>query len=260
VDKNQKEAMQHLVDDWFVGGHEGSIILASTNKDVDALNRLARRRLKAEGKLIGEDVDVVSEGKKLKLAIGDRIVFKKNQKPKKDKKRYNLSVKNGELGEVLSIHITKAGHDVIRVRMGDGREEEFRSRDYDQFSCGLAISHHKSQSTTFEQAYVYSSSVTSMINKEMSYVAMSRAKQSSKLYFTASAFSDEEKERMYSLLSRSSQLEVALDKNNNYRSELPWQSKTVLDELLENLDEIETQIEKEAEERQELADELSKGR
>jgi conjugative relaxase-like TrwC/TraI family protein len=232
VDKNQREAMQHLVDDWLVGGYENSIILASTNKDVGALNRLARRRLKAEGKLIGEDVDVVSEGRKLKLAIGDRIVFKKNQKPKKDKKRYNLSVRNGELGEVISIHITKAGHDVIRVRMDDGREEEFRSRDYDNFSYGLAISNHRSQGATFEKSYVYSSSVNTMINKEMAYVAMSRAKQSSKLYFTEQAFSDEEKERMYSLMSRSSQLEVALDKNNNYRSELPWQSKTVLDELL----------------------------
>lgn len=259
VDKNQKEAMQHLVDDWFVGGHENSIILASTNKDVDALNRLARRRLKAEGKLIGDDVDVVSEGQKLKLAIGDRIVFKKNQKPKKDKKRYNLSVKNGELGEVLSIHITKAGHDVIRVRIG-GREEEFCSKFYDAFSLGFCTSIHKSQGSTFEKSYVYSSSVNSMINKEMAYVAMSRAKQSSKLYFTESAFSDEEKERMYSLMSRSSQLDVALDHTDDYRSQLPWQNQTVLDELETNSAELQTQSEKKTQEREELSDSLANER
>ena len=260
VDKNQKEAMQHLVDDWFVGGHENSIILASTNKDVDALNRLARRRLKAEGKLIGEDVEVVSEGRKMKLAIGDRIVFKKNQKPKKGKKRYNLSVKNGELGEVLSIHITKAGHDVIRVRMDDGREEEFRSKDYDAFSYGFCTSIHKSQGATFENSYVYSSSVNSMINKEMAYVAMSRAKQSSKLYFTESAFSDEEKERMHSLMSRSSQLDVALDYADDYRSQLPWQNQTVLDELETNSKELQAQTEIEAKEREELADNMARDR
>jgi len=260
VDKNQKEAMQHLVDDWFVSGHEDSIILASTNKDVDALNRLARRRLKAEGKLIGNDVDVVSEGRKLKLAIGDRIVFKKNQKPKKDKKRYNLSVKNGELGEVLSIHITKAGHDVIRVRMGNGREEEFRSRDYDAFSYGFCTSIHKSQGSTFEKSYVYSSSMNSMINKEMAYVAMSRAKQSSKLYFTESAFSDEEKEHMYSLMSRSSQIDVVLDHVDDYRSQLPWEQETVLGELDGNSEQLQTQTEKAAQERENLSNELSKDR
>ena len=260
VDKNQKESMQHLVDDWFSGCYEGSIILASTNKDVDALNRLARRRLKAEDKLIGDDVDVVSEGRKLKLAIGDRIVFKKNQKPKKDKKRYNLSVKNGELGEVISIHITKAGHDVIRVKMDDGREEEFRSKDYDAFSYGFCTSIHKSQGSTFERAYVYSSSVNSMINKEMSYVAMSRAKQPSKLYFTEQAFSDEEKERMYSLLSRSSQLDVALDHTDDYRSQLSWQSQTVLDELETNSAELQAQAERGTQEREKLSDEVAKER
>jgi len=259
VDKNQKSAMQHLVDDWFVGGHEDSIILASTNKDVDALNRLARRRLKNEGKLIGDDVDVVSEGRKLKLAIGDRIVFKKNQKPKKGKKRYNLSVKNGELGEVISIHITKAGHDVIRVRI-DGREEEFRSKSYDAFSYGFCTSVHKIQGSTFKRAYVYSSSVNSMINKEMAYVAMSRAKQASKLYFTEQAFSDEEKERMYSLMSRSSQLDVALDHADDYRSQLPWQNQTVLDELESNSAELKVQAEKEAQEREGLSDDLAKER
>lgn len=231
IDKNQKEAMQRLVDDWFSDGHEYSIILASTNKEVNALNRLARRRLKAEGKLIGDDVDVVSEGQTLKLAIGDRIVFKKNQKPKKDKRRYNLSVKNGELGEVVSIHITKAGHDVIRVKMDDGREEEFRSKDYDHFNYGLAITNHKSQGATFEKAYVYSSSMSSMINKEMAYVAMSRAEHSSRLYFTKKAFGDEERERMYALMGRTSRREVALDRNSAYQSMFPWLQQSVLDEI-----------------------------
>jgi len=259
VDKNQKEAMRHLVDDWFKQGHADSIILASTNKDVDALNRLARRRLKAEGKMIGDDVAVVSEGRKLKLAIGDRIVFKKNQKRQKGKKRYNLSVKNGELGEVISIHITKAGHDVIRVRM-DGREEEFRSKDYDAFSYGFCTSIHKSQSSTFERAYVYSSSVNSMINKEMAYVAMSRAKQSSRIYFTESAFADEERERMYSLMSRTSQKAVGLDYVDDYQSNLPWVSETVLGELEMNSDELEKAKEKDAINRERISDNLAKSR
>jgi len=260
VEKNQKEAMRHLVDDWFNGGVENSIILASTNKDVDSLNRLARRRLKAAGKLIGDDVDVVSEGRKLKLAIGDRIVFKKNQKRQKDKKRYNISVKNGELGEVVSIHITKAGHDVIRVRMDDGREEEFRSRDYDHFSYGLAISNHRSQGTTFDKAYVYSSSVNSMINKEMAYVAMSRAKESSRLYFTASAFADDERERMYSLMSRSSQKTVGFDYVDDYQSDLPWQSDTVLGELERNSDALDRGKDNEAAVREQVSDDLAKSR
>jgi len=260
VDKNQKEAMQHLVDDWFDGGYEDSIILASTNKEVDSLNRLARRRLKAEGKLIGEDVGVVSEGRKLKLAIGDRLVFKKNQNPKKDKKRYNLSVKNGELGEVLSIHITKAGHDVIRVRMDDGREEEFRSKDYDHFSYGLAISNHRSQGATFEKSYVYSSSVAPMINKESLYVAMSRSRKASKLYFTEQAFGDDEREKMYSLMNRSSQQQVALDHADVYRFDLPWLQQTVLAEMQEKSDELQAQDDANAQVRENLADELSKER
>jgi len=144
--------------------------------------------------------------------------------------------------------------------MDDGREEEFRSKDYDAFSYGFCTSIHKSQGATFERAHIYSSSSTLMINKEMAYVSMSRSRESSKLYFTEQAFGDEERERMYSLMSRSSQKTVGLDYIDEYQSALPWQQETVLGELERNGQVYDERQVEEAKVRDGLANDLAKGR
>ena len=59
----------------------------------------------------------------------------------------------------------------------------------------------------------------------MTYVAMSRAKQSSRLYFTEQAFGDEERERLFSLMIRTSQKTVGLDYVDDYHLFLGWRTR-----------------------------------
>jgi len=53
---------------------------------------------------------------------------------------------------------------------------------------------------------------------------------------------------------------VALDHADSYHSQLPWQNKTVLDELEANSAELKIQTEKEAQIREDLSDDLANER
>ncbi len=79
----QAEARAALVAGWDEerrGGPEASqVMLASTRADVAELNRLARERLRAAGEL-GADQVVETERGERSLAVGDRLMFLRNER------------------------------------------------------------------------------------------------------------------------------------------------------------------------------------
>lgn len=74
------------------------IILTHTNDEVRDLNLTARGRLR-QASALGEDVTVNAERGERKFAVGDRLMFLKNDR--------GLGVKNGMLGEIEQVSPTQ---------------------------------------------------------------------------------------------------------------------------------------------------------
>ena len=120
-------------------------MLAYTRADVRVLNELARMRMRTCGHL-GEDRDVRTERGPRRMAVGDRVLFLRNER--------GLGVKNGTLGELRSLRGS-----VLEVQLDDAGKRsagaliQFDLRDYASLDHGYATTIHKSQGATVGRAY-----------------------------------------------------------------------------------------------------------
>lgn len=174
-------AMDGMVIDWMHDRQENpqasQIMLAYKRQDVRELNAKARQRLKDKGQL--------SDGYKLELAngmrelsIGDRVYFLKNDN--------GLAVKNGTLGEVVSVN--KDGNIKIKTsEYGVDREIAFSVGEYNHIDHGYAATVHKAQGVTVDKAYVMASQG---FNQHITYVAISRHIRDVSIYWAKEEFSD----------------------------------------------------------------------
>ncbi|MEL7167485.1 MAG: hypothetical protein AAGL96_18635 [Pseudomonadota bacterium] len=137
------------------------LALAHRRKDVHALNQAIRSALRDENQA-KEDVLLQTETGKRAFGKGDRIVFTRNDK--------ELGVKNGMLGTVR-----KASEGKIRVQVdgSDHKDLSFDPGTYRSFDHGYAVTIHKSQGVTVDQAYVLRSR---SLDSHLNYVAMTRHK------------------------------------------------------------------------------------
>ena len=135
------------------------LILAHQNVDVEALNLLARDAVKEKGLLGHQAIQIKGfNQQELTLAVGDRILFRKNDKA--------LGVANGEFAT-----IKKISNETITATI-DQREVTFSAQDYSDISYGYAATVHKAQGITVNNAYVYLGG--KCWNRHLSYVAFSR--------------------------------------------------------------------------------------
>ena len=83
---------------------QSRVMLAYTRADVAALNALARERLRAGGAL-GVEHQVTTERGERALAVGDRVMFGRNERALGAGAggRGGVAVKNGSLGTVLAV-------------------------------------------------------------------------------------------------------------------------------------------------------------
>ncbi len=133
-----------LLNTWETSLSEGlshQIILAYTRKQVAELNSSSRELLLKKGLLCGPQTSIQTAYGSLNFAIGDRIVFLKNNR--------DLGVCNGDFGTIQSIEGSK-----IHVQLKD-RSFDFDSSQYKDFNYGYAVTVHKSQGATFDRAFVY---------------------------------------------------------------------------------------------------------
>jgi ATP-dependent exoDNAse (exonuclease V) alpha subunit len=95
------------------------VILTYTRDDAQALNELARGRMRATGHLRGPDQVVAAELGHRAFAAGDRIMFQRNERGLggDGRGRGGVAVKNGTLGTVLEV---ASGGERLTVRV-DGR-------------------------------------------------------------------------------------------------------------------------------------------
>lgn len=183
VQATREDARKALVATWARDrqgqGAPSQIILAHTRADVAQLNTLAREALREQGAL-GEDRIVKVERGERALAVGDRLMFLRNER--------GLGVKNGTQGileaidgDQLTVRLEAAGPSVAPVKVD--------LKVYNDLDHGYAATIHKSQGVTVDRAYLLA---TSGLDRHATYVGLSRHRQSAVLAYGAADFSGRE--------------------------------------------------------------------
>ncbi|MFT4076580.1 MAG: Ti-type conjugative transfer relaxase TraA [Asticcacaulis sp.] len=198
--ETREDARKEMVDRWDkdrVDNPEASrLILTHTNEEVQALNLLARDRLRARGEL-GEDVEVKVERGERSFAPGDRVLFLKNERGLDDQG----GVKNGTLGTAEAVEPNR-----MSVRLDDGRSVAFDLKDYNSLDHGYAVTIHKSQGVSIDRVHVLA---TPGLDRHSAYVALSRHRDSVDLHYGRDDFED--LNRLNRTLSRERSKDMARD-------------------------------------------------
>ena len=176
--ETREEARADLIERWDRDRVElpgaSRIILTHTNEEVRELNLAARERLRAGGEL-GTDVSVTTERGRREFAIGDRVMFLRNER--------GLGVKNGTLGVIQSATPAR-----MAVLLDDGRAVAFDVKDYASIDHGYAATIHKAQGVTVDHVHVLA---TPGLDRHAAYVAMSRHRDSVDLHYGQDDFADQ---------------------------------------------------------------------
>lgn len=200
---SREAAAEHLITRWDLVRRErperSQLILAYTRADVRRLNDLARSCMRASGDL-GDDHMVKTERGERPMAVGDRVMFLRNDR--------GLGVKNGTLGElrgieggVLTVALDAGG------KRGAGEEVRIDTRDYAALDHGYAATIHKSQGATVAQTHVLA---TPQMDRHATYVGLTRQTGRTGLHFGADDFRDERE--LKDRLSRDRPKDNALDR------------------------------------------------
>jgi hypothetical protein len=142
-------------------------MVAARRSDVDDLNERARRRLAAAGRLTGP---AVTDANGRDFQTGDHIMALRNDR--------RLRVINGSRGTVTAVDSDQRS---VTVRLTDHRQVILPAGylDAGHLTHGYAITGHKAQGLTTDQAWVLGSD---NLYREWGYVAMSRARHHTRLY------------------------------------------------------------------------------
>ncbi|HFS5640563.1 TPA: Ti-type conjugative transfer relaxase TraA [Legionella pneumophila] len=163
-------AAQNLIHDWqgdiTAANLQDSILLAFTRASVGYLNDQARLALKEKQILSQEEITFQGFEKELKIAVGERLLFRQNDK--------TLGVRNGDLGSVQAIK-----KDEFQIKLDSGELLTIPST-YNKMDYGYALTIHKSQGMTVKNSKVLIDS--KYWDRHLSFVAMTRHKDSLKIY------------------------------------------------------------------------------
>ncbi len=174
-------AMLAIVEDWDEarggGAGENSIMLAHTRKDVFELNETARVTRQVQGEL-GEDCKIMTARGSRIMARGDRIYFLENE-------NQVLKVKNGTLATIEAIEGNSITANLDAMGAEPSRKVQFSLKDYNHIDLGYAATIHKAQGITVDKSYVLASPY---LDRHLSYVALSRHKESCTLYYSTEEF------------------------------------------------------------------------
>ncbi|BAI98016.1 hypothetical protein Sj15T_24170 [Sphingobium sp. TA15] len=171
------DARRALIERWNrnrgLDSQASRIILTHTNDEVHSLNEAARDRLRASGAL-GEEVSLTVERGERSFAVGDRIMFLRNER--------SLGVKNGTLATVQSVNQLR-----MTVMLDDGRAVAFDVKDYAAIDHGYAATIHKAQGMTVDNVHVLA---TPGLDRHAAYVALSRHRGSVDLHYGQDDFAN----------------------------------------------------------------------
>lgn len=172
------QAISVLIEDWNrdYDPQKSALILAHRRRDVRMLNEMARAKL-VERDILGESFAFETEDGARRFAVGDRIVFLRNEG--------SLGVKNGMLADVV-----EAASGRIVAEIGDGedrRRVEVDQSFYTNVDHGYATTIHKSQGATVDRVKVLASGT---LDRHLTYVAMTRHREAAALYVGMAEFTN----------------------------------------------------------------------
>jgi len=191
-DSARRALMQRWDEDRLSQGVSSTMILTHTNAECDELNGMARDALRRSGSL-GIEFAVETTRGPLLFGAGDRIMFLRNER--------DLGVKNGTLATIEHVDPRR-----MAVRLDDGREVRFDTKNYADVTHGYAATIHKTQGVTVERTHVLA---TPGLDRHSAYVALSRHRASVELHYGRDDF--ETQDRLVATLSRDRSKDLASD-------------------------------------------------
>lgn len=189
--KNREEAVKYLINDWQhnlnVDTLKEHIMLAYSRLAVASLNEAGRKALQDKGIVKEGSFKYFSENgeKPILLAEGERVLLRQNNK--------EIGIRNGDLATIQSIN----GHSFTAIL--DSGEKVTVPKTYRNIEYGYAMTVHKSQGMTKDKSFVYIDS--KQWDRHLAFVAMTRHRESLKIYCHKGLFPDFKK--LMTTLSRS---------------------------------------------------------
>ncbi|MEU4206014.1 MobF family relaxase [Streptomyces sp. NPDC026294] len=189
------------------------LMLAATNEIVEELNTGARALRKANGDLTGpEHAYALPGGGELTLSVGDQVLLRVNDYRGKKSRGANEDVLNGYRGIVRAVDEERRVLVEWREKTADGHRDvaEWVDADYiaqGGLSLGYAITGHKSQGLSVQEALVYGPGAQA----NALYTMMSRDKRESHLFLPLSVYeTDADRARHGDALTEQEQLDRAV--------------------------------------------------
>lgn len=168
IEPEREDALEGLCEEWeriafSGGGVANTLVMASSILDVRELNRRLQDVMRRHCQLGDYGVEV--DG--LCIHLGDRVMLTRNNRL--------LGVENGSTGEITGAWGTR-----LSVRLDSGFEVEIDVEEFPHLTLAYAQTVHKSQGSTCENALYYIGAMST--DRELSYVAASRARHATYLY------------------------------------------------------------------------------
>ena len=167
VEESRARAMARLAGDWTevaARDPKDTLVLAGTNAEVRALNRLCQDARAALGGVLGRSM-TAGQGV---FHEGDRVLFTRN----------TPLVRNGSRGTITRV-VPECGS--ITVLLDSGERVTLEGEEQlEHVQLGYAMTVHKAQGATVERAFVLVGG--GMQDREASYVQASRIREEARLY------------------------------------------------------------------------------
>lgn len=174
------------------------LMLAATNEVVEELNLGARALRKANGDITGPEYTyALAGGRELTLSIGDQVLLRTNDYRAKKSQGQHEDVLNGYRGIVRAVDDERRVLVEWREKTADGHYDHSEWVDADYIaqgglSLGYAITGHKSQGLSVQEALVYGPGAQA----NALYTMLSRDKKESHLFLPLSVYeSDSDRAR-----------------------------------------------------------------
>lgn len=172
----------HEYCNYTIEQQDKSAILVARNNDRNELNIEIHNRLIAKGTLKNEclltSVNQYGIETSNPYAIGEKVIFTKNDYKLKDTTGETVGIKNGQLGKIININGSK-----VTVQTNTNQNIIFDTREYKHFDYGYAMTTFKAQGITVDNALIVHDSTQKNSNtRNKIYVDVSRAKKSVKIF------------------------------------------------------------------------------
>ena len=177
--KNKNDLKLDLINEWEKrsdvsnGIFHKHVIVSSTNKAVDELNKDIRDAIKAKSGLLKKDIPVLTHrGKEENFSVGDLVIFCETQK--------KLNIFSGVTGYIKNITNKSATINIIVNEEISDQELKIDFDEYNHLRHAYAITAHKSQASTHDSSLTFIDS--NFFDKEKAYVGLSRGRANNLLF------------------------------------------------------------------------------